>query len=132
MLTRCHNEAIQCVNRRLTEFRSFLMGTSASATAESPVMAFLNETIQSISAVVTKQEQLESLARIVAEQTTTANGAVVPAKNLTLSQNIALKLLQAKRGAGKTQQQYTISNAAHSRRNVTSIVISPRSKYEQQ
>ena len=132
MLTRCHNEAIQRVNRRLTEFRSFLMGTSASATAESPVMAFLNETIQSISVVVTKQEQLESLARIVAEQTTTATGAVVPAKNLTLSQNIALKLLEAKRSAGKTQQQYTISNAVQSRRNVTSIVISPRSKCEQQ
>ena len=42
------------------------------------------------------------MAKIVAEQATTAKGEVIPAKNLTLSQNIALKLLQAKRNAGKT------------------------------
>ena len=110
------------------------MGTCASATQENSVMQFLTETIKLIASIATKQEQFESLAARIAEQTQIKAGS--PPKSMTLSQSIAMKLLQAKRNtASKSQIQKleptTASAVApnpvkHTRRKVTSIVLSPR------
>ena len=61
LLTQCHSGALLAVYRRLNEFYSFLLGTTAiSSGGESPVTSFLEQTLTALDKAIRVTDPLAS------------------------------------------------------------------------